>query len=55
MAAAAHTKGGFGGVPESVGKDFFAADQAKGHKKGGTIEPVSKPTTPATKHGWRRW
>jgi hypothetical protein len=55
MAAAAHTKGGFGGVPESVGKDFFAADQAKGHKKGGTIEPITGPVTPATKHGWRRW
>jgi hypothetical protein len=55
MAAAAHTPGGFGGVPQSVGKDFFAADQAKGHKKGGVIEPISKETTPAKKHGWRRW
>jgi hypothetical protein len=55
MAAAAHTKGGFGGVPQSVGKDFFAADQAKGHEKGGAIEPISKATKPATKHGWRRW
>lgn len=40
MAAAAHTKGGFGGVPQSVGKDFNAADKgrniikpAKGGKK----------------------
>jgi hypothetical protein len=49
MAAAAHTPGGFGGVPQSVGKDFFAADQAKKkHEKGGPIEP-------AKKHGWRRW
>jgi hypothetical protein len=55
MAAAAHTPGGFGGVPQSVGKEFNAADQAKGHKKGGTIEAISKPTTPAKKHGWRRW
>ena len=29
MAAAAHTKGGFGGVPQSVGKEFVAADKAK--------------------------
>jgi hypothetical protein len=42
-------------VPQSVGKDFFAADQAKGHEKGGAIEPISKATTPAKKHGWRRW
>lgn len=26
MAAAAHTKGGFGGVPQAVGKDFNKAD-----------------------------
>ena len=26
MAAAAHTKGGFGGVPQDVGKDFNKAD-----------------------------
>jgi len=26
MAAAAHTKGGFGGVPQSVGKDFNNKD-----------------------------
>lgn len=25
--AAAHTKGGYGGVPQSVGKDFAAADK----------------------------
>jgi hypothetical protein len=29
MAAAAHTKGGFGGVPQSVGKEFNAADKGK--------------------------
>ena len=27
MAAAAHKKGGFGGVPQSVGKDFNEADK----------------------------
>lgn len=27
MEAAAHTKGGYGGVPQKVGKDFAAADK----------------------------
>jgi len=30
MQAAAHTKGGFGGVPQKVGKEFVAADKMKG-------------------------
>jgi len=29
MEIAAHNKGGYGGVPQSVGKDFIAADKAK--------------------------
>ena len=29
MAAAAHTPGGYGGVPQSVGKDFNAADTGR--------------------------
>lgn len=29
MEAAAHTAGGYGGVPQSVGKDFADADKAK--------------------------
>lgn len=29
MEAAAHTKGGFGGAPQKVGKEFAAADKAK--------------------------
>jgi len=33
MQAAAHTKGGFGGVPQKVGKEFVKAD--KGLKGGG--------------------
>jgi len=33
MAAAAHTKGGFGGVPQSVGKEFASADKKHGSKK----------------------
>jgi hypothetical protein len=34
MAAAAHTPGGFGGVPQSVGKDFNQADKGKKILKG---------------------
>ena len=30
MAAAAHTKGGYGGVPQSVGKEFNQADKGRG-------------------------
>lgn len=30
MRAAAHTKGGYGGVPQKVGKEFVAADKAAG-------------------------
>lgn len=30
MAAAAHTKGGYGGVPRSVGRDFNQADKGTG-------------------------
>jgi hypothetical protein len=33
MAAAAHTPGGYGGVPQSVGKDFNAADTGKKRSK----------------------
>jgi hypothetical protein len=29
MAAAAHTPGGYGGVPQSVGKDFHSKDRGK--------------------------
>ena len=34
MQAAAHTKGGFGGVPQKVGKEFARADEGK-FKEGG--------------------
>lgn len=30
MAAAAHTKGGYGGVPQSVGREFNRADAGTG-------------------------
>ncbi|MGB9154353.1 MAG: hypothetical protein WCD70_14840 [Alphaproteobacteria bacterium] len=33
MRIAAHTKGGYGGVPENVGKEFEAADEAKAKTK----------------------
>ncbi len=32
MAAAAHTKGGYGGVSQAVGKDFNAADTKAGKR-----------------------
>ena len=35
MEAAAHTKGGFGGVPQKVGKEFAKADEGKKFKEGG--------------------
>lgn len=35
MEAAAHTKGGVGGVPQSVGKEFVKADTGKKFKAGG--------------------
>ena len=39
MEAAAHTKGGFGGVPQKVGKEFVNADKMK---KGGLYENIHK-------------
>lgn len=41
MQAAAHTKGGFGGVPQKVGKEFVQADKGKVMKKanGGSMDP----------------
>jgi hypothetical protein len=36
MEAAAHTKGGYGGVPQKVGKEFVAADKGGG-------KPAPKP------------
>ena len=40
MQAAAHTKGGFGGVPQKVGKEFVAAD--KKMKGGGVAQSLKK-------------
>ena len=33
MNIAAHTKGGYGGVPQKVGAEFHEADKAKAAKK----------------------
>ena len=33
MAAAAHSKGGYGGVPQAVGKEFNDADKGAGRIK----------------------
>jgi len=35
MEVAAHTKGGYGGVPQKVGKEFVEADEGKKFKSGG--------------------
>jgi len=40
MQAAAHTKGGFGGVPQKVGKEFVKADKKK--KDGGVVQSLKK-------------
>jgi len=42
MEAAAHTKGGFGGVPQKVGKEFVTADKSKKFKNGGLYENIHK-------------
>jgi hypothetical protein len=52
MAAAAHTKGGYGGVPQSVGKDFNQADKGTGiikPKKMGHAAMASKLYPPKGK------
>jgi len=40
MQAAAHTKGGFGGVPQKVGKEFAKADKGKQFKEGGLYDNI---------------
>ena len=42
MQIAAHTKGGFGGVPQKVGKEFAKADKGKELKGGGLYENIHK-------------
>ena len=45
MEAAAHTPGGFGGVPQSVGKEFVAADKRKrlAHRRTKVKRSILKP------------
>ena len=40
MRIAAHTKGGYGGVPQKVGKDFEMADEGKTEKKKSTRDKM---------------
>lgn len=40
MEAAAHTKGGYGGVPQKVGKEFVKADKKMNH--GGIVKSLKK-------------
>jgi hypothetical protein len=42
MEAAAHTKGGYGGVPQKVGKEFIKADKGNKFKSGGLYENIHK-------------
>ena len=41
MEAAAHTKGGVGGVPQKVGKEFAKADEGRKFKEGGLYENIN--------------
>lgn len=41
MEASAHTKGGYGGVPQKVGKEFVKADEGKKFKSGGLYENIN--------------
>jgi hypothetical protein len=38
MNIAAHTPGGYGGIPQSVGEEFHEADKAKAAKKKSRIK-----------------
>jgi coenzyme F420-reducing hydrogenase beta subunit len=64
MAIAAHTPGGYGGVPQSVGKDFNKADKGKKFNKGGAVTPsteqafennLAEAVVYPGPSGWRRW
>lgn len=47
MEAAAHTPGGYGGVPQSVGKDFAAADKGSPKSRSDHMARVAKHSTQA--------
>lgn len=42
MEISAHTKGGYGGVPQKVGKEFVKADKGKKFENGGIIKSLKK-------------
>ncbi len=46
MAIAAHTPGGYGGVPQSVGQEFHQADRGKwgAMTRSGKKKPVQAPS-----------
>lgn len=44
MEIAAHTKGGYGGIPQKIGKDFAKADDAAGITKTHDGKPEKKKT-----------
>lgn len=46
MQAAAHTPGGFGGVPQDVGREFANADKRAGHR-----EALSRTTDDPSEEG----
>ncbi len=52
MEAAAHTRGGYGGVPQKVGKDFVKVDKEEG--KFPPRHKDLKPKPPATPRGYGR-
>jgi len=41
MEAAAHTKGGYGGVPQKIGKEFVKSDEGKKFAKGGLYANIN--------------
>lgn len=45
MSIASHTPGGYGGVPQAVGREFHEADRGKygAMTKSGKKKPVEKP------------
>ena len=53
MEAAAHTSGGYGGVPQKVGKDFVAADKASGKYRGRGKKTASAKSKTKKTRAWR--
>lgn len=51
MEIAAHTPGGYGGVPQSVGKEFVSADLHEGEKKDATSDLNDYETMEAVRDG----